>query len=402
MAIIILFILAICICADADHSLYYSDQRRTSYPIFDCVYAYLVDSGREMASRYVRNQYLIPYCRRPDPDDDDDKREPYPRSGDHISRRVSFDELKNDDVDSDQLLLWNSPIDMAERYAMNVNSFDVFHVCSPPWFGSQCQYRFDTMSNVSVGDIVRATFKDYHYDIGNNTQGSCYRFVDGCHDQRTWPSCLDWRQICDGEMNCRHGEDERWCEQLELTRCNDNEYRCHFGGQCIPKSFLKDSRLSVDCLDGSDENDYSMLYSPLINPDCPDIPTFQCQERTARYQHVFHCGDGSFLPRHQIPNRHMFCPNNRDREISRRILTILDHINDDRCRQAFLCGLLTNRISEQGSLNERQISLLMITVICETFQIKHYWRTIHHTIPYSPKAPLKNVHLYRLLVHPNG
>ena len=358
MAFVILFFLVICIGTDADHSLYYSHQRRTSYPLFDCVYAYLVDSGRETASRYVRNQYLIPYCRRPDPEDDDEKRTAYPRSGDHISRKVSFDELKNNDINSDQLLSWNAPIDTAERYAMNVNNFDMVYVCLPPWFGSQCQYRFDTTSHFSVADIVQAIFKDYTHDIRNNTQGSCYRFVDGCHDQRTWPSCLDWRQICDGKMDCRHGEDERWCEQLELTRCNDNEYRCHFGGQCIPKSFLKDSRLSVDCLDGSDENDYVMTYSPSVNPNCAEIPTFQCQERTARYQQAFHCGDGSSISRHLIPNRHTFCMTNRDREISRNILTRLDHINDDRCRETFLCGLLINRTSEQDLLDKRSISLL--------------------------------------------
>jgi hypothetical protein len=44
-----------------------------------------------------------------------------------------------------------------------------------------------------------------------------------------------------------------------MNECNDNEYRCHYGGQCIPLSFLRDNRLSIDCLDDSDGIEIEIL-----------------------------------------------------------------------------------------------------------------------------------------------
>jgi len=51
------------------YSLYHSDISQTSYPTFDCLYAHLIDAGREIGSRYIRNYHLIPYCRRPNIDE---------------------------------------------------------------------------------------------------------------------------------------------------------------------------------------------------------------------------------------------------------------------------------------------------------------------------------------------
>ena len=353
MACLISLFSSVFLSANAHYSLYYSDLRRTSYPTFDCLYAYVIDSGKETGSRYIRNHYLIPYCRRPDPDDnhDTDEIDRFPRSGDNIVHQITFDDLKKQGIKSEQLLSWLAPIDVAERYEMNVNNFDTFYLCQSPWFGNKCQYRLDEDTDLSFGDYVQATFNDYTHITRNHTQGTCYRFLEGCNDQ-SWPFCLDWRNICDGKTDCFHGEDEQWCSQLIFSRCQNDEYRCHYGGQCIPKSFLKDNRLSIDCLDGSDENDFVLAYSPLMNPQCPEISTFRCQERMARYVGLFQCGDGQYLQSFHIPTRLPLCSNNRDKEISRLILTAFDHIHDKQCQQAFYCALYSNRTNEQSQINK--------------------------------------------------
>ncbi len=47
----------------------------------------------------------------------------------------------------------------------------------------------------------------------NYTGGTCYRFLNGCNHGL----CLDWCEICDGKIDCLNGEDEEWCNQLEVN-----------------------------------------------------------------------------------------------------------------------------------------------------------------------------------------
>ncbi|CAF4736200.1 unnamed protein product, partial [Rotaria sp. Silwood2] len=68
-----------------------------------------------------------------------------------------------------------------------------------------------------------------------------------------FPACLDWSEICNGQVDCLDGEfDEEHCWQLEINECNDNQYQC-INGQCIPQLFYRDDINTPDCLDGSDE-----------------------------------------------------------------------------------------------------------------------------------------------------
>ncbi|CAF5025957.1 unnamed protein product, partial [Rotaria sp. Silwood1] len=66
------------------------------------------------------------------------------------------------------------------------------------------------------------------------------------------PICLDWREICDGKLDCLDGEDEENCFELEVNECDENEYRCQ-NGQYIPKTFFHDNYYNPDCLDRTDE-----------------------------------------------------------------------------------------------------------------------------------------------------
>jgi hypothetical protein len=109
------------------------------------------------------------------------------------------------------------------------------------------------------------------------------------------PICLDWREICDGQIDCYDdGIDEKNCFQLEMNQCEENEFQCH-NGMCIPKSFFADSLFSFDCLDGSDYNAVEIVYPSLHNnyDQCFQDPAFRCEELSAftTYSYLF-CGDG--------------------------------------------------------------------------------------------------------------
>jgi hypothetical protein len=212
----------VCISVNARYILYHSDTPQTSYPTFDCLYAYLIEGGKESSSRYIHNYHLIPYCRRPDYDKEQE--EVTYKFDENIAETITFGELKKRDVTAEQLLTWFAPIDVVEKYERNNNGSDVFHNCSRPWFGSMCQYKFGYNLPLSFGNIVEITFRNYSSVFHNVTTGTCYRFLTGC-DHAPWPLCLDWREICDGKYDCMNGEDEQWCNQLEITKCTDDEYR---------------------------------------------------------------------------------------------------------------------------------------------------------------------------------
>ena len=66
--------------------------------------------------------------------------------------------------------------------------------------------------------------------------------------------CLDWREICDGKIDCINtGHDEEECWQLEINECdNKTEFRCQIG-LCIRLILINDDEFSPDCLGQSDE-----------------------------------------------------------------------------------------------------------------------------------------------------
>jgi hypothetical protein len=79
--------------------------------------------------------------------------------------------------------------------------------------------------------------------------------------------CLDWTEICDGYIDCLNDRiDEKYCWQLEINQCKEDEYRC-LNGQCISKKFYLDTHFISECLDRSDlpavaGNIYDFRLSP--------------------------------------------------------------------------------------------------------------------------------------------
>ncbi|CAF3711613.1 unnamed protein product [Rotaria socialis] len=94
------------------------------------------------------------------------------------------------------------------------------------------------------------------------------------------PACLDWSEICNGQIDCADREiDEEHCWQLELNECKDDEYRCT-NGQSISRSFVRDYTRTSDCIDGSDE---VRINSEQQNKFKTLSPSFEVDDRTCSF-----------------------------------------------------------------------------------------------------------------------
>ncbi|TKS67457.1 Low-density lipoprotein receptor-related protein 1B [Collichthys lucidus] len=67
-----------------------------------------------------------------------------------------------------------------------------------------------------------------------------------CHNNL----CISLKWLCDGQEDCKMGEDERNCQGTAVPSCSVNEYVCASGG-CVSASLRCDGH--DNCLDGSDE-----------------------------------------------------------------------------------------------------------------------------------------------------
>ncbi|CAF4684641.1 unnamed protein product [Rotaria socialis] len=200
-------------------------------------------------------------------------------------KSFTFDQLRLMNISSDQLLKWYAPIDLIEEYESGYATGSFFN-CSDDknfWFGTYCQYTFDL--DYTIPDIrfyrsgARQEVSD---DLLSITNGTCYVVNN---DECKSVICLDWREICDGKMDCTNGFDERHCHELEMNNCDPSTgYRCS-NGQCIDKEFYLDH--DDQCTDSSDEISYSSLN--ICNHfhsgyGCEDISCLPL---------MFSCGDGT-------------------------------------------------------------------------------------------------------------
>ena len=200
---------------------------------------------------------------------------------DDDQRRVSFAQLAEQQISSRELYRWSASIDLVERYQFYLNqppsliksSMDtqLFYNCTWPRFGPLCEYVFDyQQSDESISSLSEFVHDFYiHHEYQPQTF-TCYIHLP-CNRGPS-PSCLDWTEICDGQIHCLDGgEDEEHCWQLESSECQENEYRCT-NGQCFSKVFHQDDDAFPDCLDRSDEK-YVDSMKCLSNE-----PIFACEE----------------------------------------------------------------------------------------------------------------------------
>ncbi|CAF1554519.1 unnamed protein product, partial [Adineta steineri] len=267
--------------------------------IFDCFYLHIIDDRDSNEHVSFRTNHLIPYCRRPLSTDSINKIQGY------IENTYTFKNLSLQGITSENLLQWSISIDIIELYSIylikNDIEFDGFILnnCSSLWFGSNCQYTFNlSMPIESFGDFVDSSFKARKQYDRKMLIHTCYPHLSECY-RGPEPMCLDWREICNGKVDCigsNFGIDEEYCNELEINECEEDEYRCHNGAQCIPFKFFHDGRTSKDCLDGTDEVE-KFRKSEYLKPEqslgCIGSMLFACEEVTCRQPHEFSCGDGS-------------------------------------------------------------------------------------------------------------
>jgi len=227
--------------------------------------------------------------------------------------KLTFEELKMSNISSEHLLSWSIPIELIEEYEFylneQTNSLSEVELlnCSKPWFGHECQYSFLIDEQMSFDEIVehefssRLSWKDSSND--ELVDLTCYVHL------KCWKgselNCLDWREICNGYVDCLNdGLDEKDCFLMEMNECSSNEYRCH-NGLCIPEQFWENGFGEADCLDRSDE------VSNVIYPsNCYRDPRFRCEEHSCRTNWFdYPCGDGQCVQKfdqcHNGRHRHL-------------------------------------------------------------------------------------------------
>ncbi|CAF0753096.1 unnamed protein product [Adineta steineri] len=255
---------------------------------FDCLHYFSTES--EFSE-------IVKYCIRPKNDTNSIMIEFFNISSDDY---LTLDQLYRLNVTSHEILMWSSSIDLAEKYEYYLSqpiqsnlSNEKFFNCTQPWFGSRCQYSLEINEDVLVWNSFEMTSTD------NIFHRTCYILLE-C-DRGGALMCLDWREICDGRIDCLNGGvDENQCFNLEINECNDDEYRCHYG-LCIPKTFLEMDFHEAQCLDRSDYFADRVCEGFYFN-----FNLFECEEFICRSDEgKFSCGDG------QCVEDYGQCENNR-------------------------------------------------------------------------------------------
>ena len=261
---------------------------------------------------------------------------------------TSFEEMYSQNVTALQLLYWSIPVDITARYQLYLHTPHIelnekFYNCTEPWFGDLCQYSFGSDQGMSMNEIIEAQFHSrIPYDTSEDMmiQLPCYVLLQ-C-DRGGSHICLDWREICDGMVDCLDGgHDEEFCFEMEINECEIDEYRCH-NGLCISGDLWENGMGNADCLDRSDE-----LYGGEYMEQCYQDPSFRCEEHACKANlFTFSCGDGQCVKkfdachngRHMMLRQSMAMQGNLSEKcwISMVCLTgLLDKVNGSSCATLF-------------------------------------------------------------------
>jgi hypothetical protein len=209
----------------------------------------------------------------------------------NLDHKLTFAELYQQHITSQQLYLWSAPMDIVENYQLYLNELSttnnsssmasqLFYNCTLPRFGRFCQYSLDIYKphHSSLNEIIYEFYKQQY----EPTTLTCYIHLR-CN-RGSQSMCLDWSEICDGMVDCRDGIDEEYCWQLRFNVCEENEYQC-FNGQCISKVFFRDDPKTFECLDRSDEILENTERSSYLFADIIGEPTFTNEDISCPGRH---------------------------------------------------------------------------------------------------------------------
>ena len=195
-------------------------------------------------------------------------------------QKFTFDQLRKQNITTEQLYQWSASIDLIEQYQFylisNQSSLsqNLFYNCTTPRFGPQCQYEFiyfPSQDN-TLTELISA-FYQIQYKPKDLT---CYVHLE-C-DRGSKYICLDWTEIFDGYVNCINSQiDEQFCTQTQMNKCSEDEYQCE-NGQCISKEFILDQSKTEECLDRSDKFPYGDVIDKFAK-----LPIFNFEDISCVY-----------------------------------------------------------------------------------------------------------------------
>lgn len=220
----------------------------------------------------------------------------------------SMKDLKRNNVTIDMLFQWLQPHDNIERYSRflqessegnSVLENETICNCSSNQFGVDCSY--ESVTDSTIGEVLNEQL----LSPWQRTMQITACFVDGIQCNAGL-LCLEWRQVCDGIVQCEDGIDEFNCDLLEFHHCASDEFQ-YRNGMCISQEFLFDG--TIDCMDKSDEQEIPSIFGYLAT--CPIKPKFDCDEFLCK-KSEFSCGDGQCVPWTSVINHEQPCENRRD------------------------------------------------------------------------------------------
>ena len=277
---------------DTKFNLYHTDRSSIMNVVgHDCLY-YVRESSIEGFNS------LTPFCLRPlaiESSDDDEKL--------CYGKRITFEQLKANNVTISDLFQWNAVIEIIDlyqkylRFPHLVNDSQLYCNCSlSSRFGKSCQYDIeieDGQKNYRfTGFVLYSRFIRRNNDLILD-DATCFIGLQ-CQTNLV---CLDWRQICNGIVDCDHGEDEpeELCLQMESNQCHpEKEFRCQ-NGHCIPISIGFSTTTTGFCLDRSDAyNDIYQSSEEYLAEICLHEEPLTCDETNHGWK-KFSCNNGQYI-----------------------------------------------------------------------------------------------------------
>ena len=250
---------------------------------------------------------------------------------------MTLKELKTKNISIRNLFHWNAVIEIIDLYEKYLQFPDlvpeneVYCNCSTlTRFGKYCQYHIDTEDDERD---FRNLFRTMKSGIENseleNNYLTCYIGLK-C---QTNLFCLDWRQICNGIVDCDHGEDEPadLCLQMESNQCHpEEEFRCQ-NGLCIPITMTSIAvGICSDLSDGTAAFD-STLPDYLLEL-CFSKPSFECDEINLGWKQ-FSCNNGQSISYSDLTSK-VGCTNNYHLIYLRKLF---DVENETECWRSMIC-----------------------------------------------------------------